>query len=178
MHADHSDGDDHYSDEEYDFGPSKTSKKKAMQALQDLGKELAQLRQEQLDELPISDRLKDALIDYQKFPSHEAKRRQLQYIGKLMRDVDEEELQPYLDKFREGSTTQTALHHSAERWREQLLSGGNEALTEFVDEHPGGDVQHLRHLIRNTQKDIEQNKNRGAAKKLYRYIRDMLEENA
>ncbi len=177
MHADNSDGDDYYSDEEYDFGPSKTSKKKAMQALQDLGKELTQLKPDQLDELPISERLKDALLNYQKFPSHEAKRRQLQFIGKLMREVDEEELRPFLDKFTEGSTTLTALHHLAERWREQLLSGGNEALTEFVDEHPGGDVQHLRHLIRNAHRDIEQNKNRGAARKLYRYIRDMLEEN-
>ncbi|WP_020409665.1 ribosome biogenesis factor YjgA [Hahella ganghwensis] len=176
MHVDNSDGDDHYSDEDFDFGPSKSSKKRAMQALQDLGRELTKLKPDQLDELPISDRLKDALIDYQKFPSHEAKRRQLQYIGKLMREVDEEELQPYLEKYTEGSDSQTAVHHQAERWREQLITGGNEALTAFVDEHPGGDIQHLRHLIRNAQKDLEQNKNRGAAKKLYRYIRDMLEE--
>jgi len=173
----HRNFDDHedYPDEE-EFGPSKSSRKKAMQALQDLGKELSALRPDQLDELPLSDRLREALVDYQKFPTHEAKRRQLQYIGKLMREVNAEEIHPYLDKFNEGSVTQTALHHQIERWRDQLLQGDNAALTEFVDEYPGGDTQHLRHLIRNAKKDLEQFKNRGAGKKLYRYLRELIEE--
>ena len=76
-------------DEEYD-GPSKSQLKRDSTALQDLGRELAELGKERLAKVPIDEDLRDAVKDYQRFTAHEAKRRQLQYIGKLMRNVDPE----------------------------------------------------------------------------------------
>ncbi|MBU6950001.1 MULTISPECIES: ribosome biogenesis factor YjgA [unclassified Hahella] len=175
-HSHHDDDfEDDYYDEE-DLPPSKSSRKRAMEALQQLGKRLTELKADQLSQLSLTDRLLDAIHTYNKIGSHEAKRRQLQFIGKLMRDVDEEELRSFLDKFDQGSVQQAAEHHRLERWRESLISEGDQAVTEFMNQYPNTEAQHLRQLIRAAQKDITENKNRGAAKKLYRYLKEVVDD--
>jgi ribosome-associated protein len=103
-----------YHEDEEDTGPSKSALKRESTALQDLGRELAELGKERLARVPIDEDLRDAVKDYQRFTSHEARRRQLQFIGKLMRNVDPEPIRAALDAFKGVSATETAKMH---RWK-------------------------------------------------------------
>lgn len=159
--------------------PSKTQLKREMQALQTLGERLAHLKPEQRGQLPISDSLAAALEEHGRLRHREARRRHLQFIGKLIREEDTERLQRQLDGFASGSDEDTRRLHLAERWREQLLADtGNEALTGFMADFPDSDVQHLRNLLRNARRAGD--KPQGAMRKLYRYLREQidLQENA
>lgn len=152
---------------------SRTQIKKEMEALQALGKKLIDLKASQLKEVPISDDLAAAIRDYAKMPHREAKRRHMQYIGKLMRAEDGEAIQAAIDKFDSSSQAFAQEIHLLEAWRARLIDEGNSALTEFVEAHPDTNVQQLRQLIRNAQKDQKNGKNTGAAKKLFQFIRDL-----
>jgi hypothetical protein len=107
----------YHHDEEEDLGPSKSAMKRASKALQDLGAELAELGKERLAKVPIDEDLRDAVKDYQRFTAHEAKRRQLQYIGRLMRNVDPEPIRAALDAFKGVSAVETAKMHRLENMR-------------------------------------------------------------
>ena len=106
----------YHHDEEEDLGPSKSAMKRASKALQDLGAELAELGKERLAKVPIDEDLRDAVKDYQRFTAHEAKRRQLQYIGRLMRNVDPEPIRAALDACLVGETPTIAFR--PERYRD------------------------------------------------------------
>lgn len=160
-----------YDEEEY-TGPSKSQIKREMQALQDLGAKLTTMRPDQLDQIPITPQLRQAIDQYNKLKAHEACRRQLQFIGKIMRHEDAEEIQQTLDRFDAGSIEFTKTLHQLESWRDRLLTGDNNTLTAFVDEYPQTNIQTLRQLIRNTNKDKENGKNTGQFKKLFRFIRE------
>lgn len=159
--------------------PSKTQLKREMQALQTMGERLTQLKPEQRGQLPISDSLAAALEEHGRLRHREARRRHLQFIGKLIREEDTERLQRQLEGFASGSDEDTRRLHLAERWREQLLADtGNEALTGFMADFPESDVQHLRNLLRNARRASDTPQ--GAMRKLYRYLREQidLQENA
>ncbi len=103
--------------------------------------------------------------DAQRF-NREARRRQLQYLGKLMRKIDAAPIEAALQKFDQSSAENTARMHLLEKWRDRLIAEGD-ALTEFLNSYPGGDVQHLRQLIRNAKSEKS-----GANRALFRYIRE------
>lgn len=166
------DFDTDYDDEE-EFVKSRTQIKKEMEALQALGKRLTELKQEQLKDVPISEDLHKAIEDYAKMPHREAKRRHMQYIGKLMRSEDGEAVQAAIDRFDSSSQIFAQELHQLEVWRSRLIDEGKTALTEFIADHPETDIQQLRQLIRNAQKDQKNQKNTGAAKKLFQFIRDL-----
>jgi len=156
---------------------SKSQRKRDMQALQDLGQRLTTLTSQQWSQLPLSDDLNLALEQYHKISRHEAKRRQLQYIGKLMRSdqLDRDAIIRQLDQFTDGSTFLINLHHQAENWRKRMLdAGGRTALTEFIEHYPEADPQQLGQLARNAKKDSATHQNRGHGKKLYRYLRQII----
>lgn len=157
---------------------SKSQRKRDHLALKEIGKTLCTLEAEELALIPLSDTLAHAIENYKRISSREAKRRQLQFIGKLMKNADLEAINHQLEKIKEGSLHQKNIHHNAEQWRELLLNQGKKALTDFVSQFPGGDIQHLRQLIQRTRKDKEQNNNTGAAKKLYREIARILTSKA
>ncbi|WP_369602574.1 ribosome biogenesis factor YjgA [Hahella sp. SMD15-11] len=163
-------GDEPFEDD--DNWISKTQRKREAEALQNLGKRLTELKAEQRRQIPISDRLQEGIETYLRIRSHEARRRQLQYIGKVMKTEDINAIREALDRLDSASEVYARIHHHAEYWRGRLLSEGKEALTEFLDAHPGMDVQALRTLIRNAMKDQQTGKNRGHARKLYQMIRD------
>ena len=161
-----------YDDEELEPVKSRTQIKKEMEALQAIGKKLCELNDKQLEQVPMGEDLRHAIDLYRhNITQKEARRRQMQYIGKLMRSEEVEEIQQALDKFDSSSKVFTQALHQAENWRDRLLKGGNSELTEFVKEFPSVDVQHLRQIVRNAQKDLKNNKNTGAAKKLFQIIR-------
>jgi ribosome-associated protein len=131
--------------EEDDF-ISKTRRKKQMHALQDVGAQLVALSAEELARIDMPDTLREAVEDARRFTRHEARRRQMQYIGRIMRDIDAEPIAEQLAALKAPSKRQTALFHVAERWRQELLADG-EALERFVKEFPEADPQRIRAMV-------------------------------
>lgn len=135
--------------------PSRTELKKESSDLQKLGEELLTLRAELFDALALPENLVTALAELKRISNFEGRRRQLQYVGKLMRGLDEETRQAARDALTEqhsGSAQQTLALHAAERWRDDLVARDG-ALQEWLDAHPGTDAQQLRALIRQARKD-------------------------
>jgi ribosome-associated protein len=132
--------------------PSKTQRKKVMHELQDLGAELVQLPAQRLDGLRLPEALLEALDEYRRTRSHEGRRRQMQYIGKLMRQVDAAAIGDAVASFRLGQARDTLALHRAERWRDELVAD-DDALTRFGHAHPEADLQQLRSLVRAARRD-------------------------
>ena len=139
-------------DNEY-LGPSKSQVKREMHALQDLGKFICELPKKQRANLPLSDTLLVAIEEWARIKKNEAKRRHLQYVGKVMRTEDLDAIQLALDKMNPSSDVFNRVLHQQERWRDRLIEQGSEALNEFCEEFNVKDVQHLRQLIRNAAKE-------------------------
>ncbi len=164
-------------DQENDFADdeliiSKSQIKREMNALQDLGKKLLDLKDAQLKKMPISDEMMKAVLESRNITQREATRRHLQYIGKLMRDEDADAIQYALDEFDSSSQRFTQALHELEVWRNRMLDDTSNTITEYIEAHPKTDVQHLRQLVRNALKDQKNNKNTGASKKLFQYLRE------
>jgi ribosome-associated protein len=149
---------------------SKSKRKRQMIALQKIGETLVKLPAAQLSKIPLESTLLTAIIAARSLTTHEAKRRQLQYIGRLMRAVeDTTPIQAALEKLELKSQQSKAQFHQMERWRDTLVSQDDTAVQEFLQQFPHADRQHLRQLIRNAKKkakpDLE----------LFRYVRGMVE---
>lgn len=162
------------SDEEDLEPPSKSSRKRASHALQELGIELVALSPERLRKLPLSEPLYLAIREAQRFTNRrdEALRRQMQYVGKLMRTVDPEPIQAQLDVFRGLSSVEVARQHRLEKLRNDLLE--DEKVVQYiVDTWPTVDVQYLRTLRRNALKEREQSKPPKAFREIFKVLRDL-----
>lgn len=167
---------DQYDDED-EFGKSKSQLKREMHALQDLGKRMLDLSNDQLDTLPISETLRSAIEESRRIRQNEAKRRHLQYVGKIIRQEDDPDaLKRAIDAFDAGSEEHTRRHHLAERWRDRMITEGDSVVGEFFNYCPSADMQHLRNLARNARKDVEKQKNTGQARKLFRYLRECIDD--
>jgi ribosome-associated protein len=132
--------------------PSKTQLKKEMHELQELGEALVALPDNRVVDLPISEGLRDAVAEYKRTRSFEGKRRQMQYIGKLMRKNDVEPIREAVAAMQLGRAKDSLALHETERWRVELIAS-DDALTRWTAEHPGSDLQQLRSLIRAARKD-------------------------
>lgn len=153
---------------------SKSQKKREAEALQKLGVALSKLSQQQLDDIPMPDKLRQAINELGKIKSNSAVRRQSQYIGRLMRETELGPIQQAFDEIQQGTAKANAKFHLVERWRDKLLNEGNPALTEFLNFYPGQDVQQLRHLIQQAIKERNSNKNLGSSKSLFRLIKSIV----
>ena len=151
--------------------PSKTKQKEVMHELRDLGAELVELSVGQLKRINVPENIFDAVRECQKITAHGARRRQIQYLGKLMRSVDDEPIRAGLALLRGESSAETARLHRLERLRVRLLED-EAVLTEIAAQWPGVDLQHLRTLRRNALKEKENNK----PPKNFRAIFQMLQE--
>lgn len=141
--------------ERQDAGPSKTERKAESAARQTLGEQLLELPADRLGALGLPARLTEALAELARITDFSAQRRQRQFVGKLMRQLDEQEIaaaQAALDDARHGAAQETLLLHAAEDWRERLLAD-DAALTGWIAAFPATDVQPLRALIRQARKD-------------------------
>lgn len=155
--------------------PSKTQRKKQMLAVQDLGAELLALNEEQLASLALPDNLREAVAAAKRITRFEARRRQLQYIGKLMRTIDPEPIRARLDVWKASSREHSARLHRIERWRERLLAGES-ALAEFVESNPHADAQQLRTLVRKTLRERSLNQPPRSYRALFQLLREVLAE--
>ena len=126
--------------------PSKTRRKHEMHALQDLGEQLVSLDPTRLRTLDLPERLHDAVLLARSITRHEARRRQMQYIGRLMRDVDPVPLATALKRWSEGPAEEKARFAALERWRTRLLDDAT-GLVDFIAEHPSADRAELADLV-------------------------------
>ncbi|HLX21728.1 MAG TPA: ribosome biogenesis factor YjgA [Usitatibacter sp.] len=124
---------------------SKTRRKRQMSELQDVGEALVKLSAEQLARLEMPESLRDAVLECKRFTKHEAVRRQMQYIGRLMRKIDAGPIAEQLARIEAPSQRHTALFHVAEKWRTEIISD-LDAIERFVKEFPEADAERLRKL--------------------------------
>ncbi len=159
-------------DEEENLGPSKSALKREMTALQKLGAELVGLSRDRLKKMDMPERLRDAIHDAQRFTQNEAKRRQLQYIGKIMREIETAPLQAAMDEINGVSGAATLRLQQLERLRTQFME--DEAVgSDIARDYPEADIQHLRQLRRNAIKEAQQSKPPRAYRELFRVLRDL-----
>ena len=154
--------------------PSKSERKRASHLLQTLGDEVAALPASRLNALTLPDNLREAIRELHRTKSHEGRRRQLQFIGKLMRQVDPEPLQEAVANFKLGGAQDALALHQAEQWREALLAD-DEALTRWMTEHPDTDAQPLRALIRQARLEVRPDAGAGVAQRQGRHFRDLFQ---
>ena len=150
---------------------SKTKKKEQSHALQKLGAALVDLSKERLASMALPEALREAIREAQRITAHEGRRRQMQYIGKLMRDVDPAPIQERFDAWNGQSRAEVARQHGMERLRERLIAD-DAALTEFARKHPGVDLQALRNLIRNARKEAAEGRPPKSSREIFKIIRD------
>ena len=184
MNANHTDQDEGFDpDDGVDANgyrkPSKSMLKRESHELQELGKQLLAMPDSRLDDLEMPDRLREALDTYKKTKSFEGKRRQLQFVGKVMREVDPGPLREAVAAFQLGHARNALALHQAERWRNELLAEHDkDALTRWADTYPESDLQQLRTLVRNARKDAaatpEQRSGR-AYRELFQFVKHVME---
>ncbi len=159
-----------------DERPSKSARKREAHDQQALGEALAALSEAQLADTPMPEPLRDAIAELRRTRTHEGRRRQLQYVGKLMRQADVEPLREAVAAAKLGRARDTLLLHEAEAWRARLVDG-DDALTDWMAAHPGTDLPQLRALIRQARKDAalppEQRHGR-AWRELFQFLKPLL----
>jgi ribosome-associated protein len=153
---------------------SKSQRKREAHALQALGESLVKLNKSALAQIPLPDDLRNAIDEARRLHQHGALKRQLQYIGKLMRQCDVEPIRTAFEKVTNSFREDVEQHHELEQWRDRLISDGDPALEKLLTEYPEADRQHLRQLIRTAQKETASGKPPKAARELFRYLREVL----
>ena len=153
---------------------SRTKKKQQVEELQKLGAALIELPAATLDALDLPAQLLTAVKDAQRFTSHGARRRQVQFIGKIMRKIDPEPVRAAVAAITNLSATARARQKRMEQWRERLIAD-DAALTEFAGAHASADLQAMRTIIRNARKEIAEGKPPRAQRELFRLIREFSE---
>jgi len=157
--------------------PSKSQRKRDVHALQDLGTDLVDLNADQLAQFDLPERLLEAINEAQRIHNFEGRRRQMQFIGKLMRDIDPAPIRARLDIIMGTARESTVMQHQIERWRERLLTE-EDALTLFADEYPQGDLQRLRSLIASVKRDRENARPPKKYRELFRAVRSVIDVTA
>ncbi len=153
---------------------SKSRDKREAEHLQKIGQALIALPASQLANIPLPETLLAAIQLAHTLKSNEAKRRHLQYIGKLMREVDAEPIERELSNLKMAHARKTKEFHLVEEWRERLIKEGDSAVQIFIADYPQADRQQLRQLVRKAQHDRKAEKNTGAEKALFGWLRGVM----
>ncbi len=155
---------------------SKTQRKKDCDAMQDIGERMIALNSEELSQIKMDDELRDAIEEAQRIRSHGALKRQKQYIGKIIRSLDAEVLETQLNRILHKHDMHNAEFKRMEKWRDRLLEQGDKGINAFIEEYPAAERHHLRQLVRNAQKEASTNKPPAAARQIFRYIREIVDQ--
>lgn len=178
MNPNHFDQDDGAEDDEFSGRPSKSALKRESHELQELGKQLLEMPDSRLESIEMPERLRDALEAYKRTRSFEGKRRQIQFIGKVMRLVDSAPLREAVAQFQLGHARNALALHQAERWRAELLSDEKDVLTSWAAAFPESDLQQLRNLVRSARKDaaeVPEKRSGRAFRELFQFIKHAME---
>jgi ribosome-associated protein len=158
-----------------DEKPSKSARKREMQALQELGETIVKLSDGEFATIPLAGELLGAITTARRLKSGEGLRRQMQYIGKLMRQENIAAIEAALQDLNAGRVLHNQQFHQLEQLRDTLISEGMQAMEQALALYPHADRQHLRQLITTAAKEREQQKPPAAARKLFRYLRELAE---
>lgn len=159
----------------YAIRPNKTQLKKELAGLFALGEKMSQLSPAQLATLELPEKIHKAVQEVSGMPLTGARKRLLKYIAGQLHKIDATEYTEKLARIENKSAHAAREHHIVERWRTRLLGDPNGALAELLDDYPEADRQHLRQLIRNTQKEAEQGKPPKTSRLLYRYLKGLFD---
>jgi ribosome-associated protein len=155
--------------------PSKSQRKRDLNELKQLGHELLTFSEDALRQLPLPEILQDALRAAQKIKAHGALKRQMQYIGKLLRDVDEAPIREAIEARNRQHATHAREFQQLEALRDHLLNGGEAALADAMACFPLADRQHLRKLVRQARNEHDRKQPPRASRQLFRYLRELQE---
>ncbi|MDP2568791.1 ribosome biogenesis factor YjgA [Photobacterium damselae subsp. piscicida] len=161
-----------WEEEEEIIWVSKSEMKRDMEELQKIGEELVELKPNALAKMPLDEDMMDAIKDAQRF-TKEARRRQLQYIGKQMRFIDIEPIEAALDKLRNKHSQQTVMLKKLEQKRDKLIENGDSMINAILVDHPHANRQHLRQLVRQAGKEKAQQKPGKAFKEIFQYLKEL-----
>jgi len=164
--------DDNENNNDNDNIVSKSQRKRESTALQDLGKELFELSRDQLKKMDLPESLLGALLEAKRLTSHGAMRRQMQFIGKVMRDIETDPILQQLAVIRGESNIAKAQFHALESWRTRLIED-DAALQAWLAVHPETDVQQFRQLIRNARKEAAEAKPSKSSRALFKLLREL-----
>jgi len=161
---------------EEDQGPSKSEMKRRMTALQSLGESLTQLSEKQLSQIPIEDdKLLQAIREARNIGSNSARRRHMQFIGKLMRDIEPDPIAKALQSMHRQHQQANDAFHQLEELRDDMIAAGTGGLELAIERWPEADRQHLRQLLLQHQREMQRNKPPAASRKLFRYLKELQE---
>ena len=152
---------------------SKSQIKREMLALQALGERLAELGVDRIKRIEMPPELRDALLEAKTIRTGEARRRQLQYIGALMREADPEPIEKALEAIEKGDRQSELRFQELERWRDQLAEGNDDLIGEILGRFPEADRQTLRQLVLNARKEREGQTTPKASRALFRFLRGL-----
>ena len=156
---------------DWDDRPSKSEVKRQLASLVDLARELVELPQKRLDQIPIDDDvLADGIELARRITANSGRKRQIQFLGKRLRTIDVEPIVAALNRQHENNQEATERHHLAERWRATIVSEGMPAIDQFIGEYPVAERSQLRALWQQSQKEASKNAPPTAFRKLYKTI--------
>lgn len=167
----------HEIDDNLEVDISKSQRKRESQALRHLGETLVGLPPRQLDKIPLDEELRDAIDLCRRINSHSARKRQLGFIGKLLRHSETDDIEAALDRIQQQAQQSVQQFHQLEQLRDLLIEQGDSAIQQVAEKHPHVDRQHLRHLIRQARKDHTAQKPKGP-RALFKFLRDLEETNS
>jgi ribosome-associated protein len=156
---------------------SKTQLKAEADAQQDLGVRLSELPKDKLLKLDLPDTVLTAILDTKKITANGATRRHKQYLGRLMREIDNAPILEQLARWDGKHTAENAYFHSLENWRDRMIADGN-VLSEFIAKYPKTDIQQLRTLVRNAQKELAASKPPKSSREIFKILREITQSGA
>lgn len=162
-------------DEDEFLGPSKSQLKRDSLHLTDVGEEILKLKAEDRHSLELPDEIEEAFVTALKIKSRSGLKRQRQYIGKLLRSIDSEDIESRLRKIQHSHDTNTAHFKRLEKWRDELIENNKDTLNEVITRFPQVDRQHLNQIIRAAHQEKKQDKAPAASRKLFKYLRQLEE---
>ena len=166
----------HPDDDDIDEGPSKSLLKRQSAELQQLGESLIELAPNELDELQLPEKLRDAIDIAKRITAHGGLYRQKQFIGKLMRKIDVEPIRVALEAKRQIQRTDVIRFRRLEQWRDRLLSDDVSALSALLEEHPDADRSHLERLIARAHHEQQRKQPPAAARELFAVLRELFDQ--
>ena len=171
------DNDEEFDDEVeyYAVRPNKTQIKKDIATLFELGETMSELSPAHLDSLELPDNIHQAIMVVAGLPRSGARKRSLKYIASILHKIDLTPIQEKLARIQSRSAHAVREHHILERWRDRLISEGNEALTALVDEQPATDLQKIRQMLRNIKKETDSGGPPKSSRLLYQYLKTLFQ---
>lgn len=153
--------------------PSKSQQKRDAQALQRMAQVLVELPDAELEQLQMPETLESAVLFARRITQRGGRKRQIRYVGKLLREANAESIGRQLDRLRRHSDQVAARLQNVERWRERLIDEGDPALGDLLRHFPHADRQHVRRLAREARQQRERSQPPKSARRLFRYLRDL-----